>query len=193
MHQGLGEHGSGRGAIACDVVGLLRDFLDQFGADTLIRLLKIDFLGDGDAIVGDGRSAIGLVEHDIAALRTERDLDGVSELVETREHSLASFLVVCNDLCHCSSTYGYTVWSSTRCPKYADRQLPVITLGFRVLIGRLALSALECQHRPRYCAVGMKSVSITTSGRTHAHGNHPTVTHHRASPSTERLLRFCRR
>ena len=109
MDQGLGEHGSGRGAIACDVIGLLRDFLDQLGADALVRLFKVDLLGDGDAIVGDGRSTVGLVEHDIAALRAQRDLDCVGELVETREHSLASFLVVCNDLCHRSSTYGYTV------------------------------------------------------------------------------------
>ena len=38
--------------------------------------------GNGHAIVGDGRSAVGLVEHDIAALRTQGDLDGVGELVE---------------------------------------------------------------------------------------------------------------
>ena len=105
MHQGLGQHGCGGGAVACDVIGLLGDFLDQFGADTLIRIVQIDFLCDGNAIVGDGRSAVGLVKHHIAALRTKGDLDGVSELVETREHSLTSFVVICNHLCHCSSTY----------------------------------------------------------------------------------------
>ena len=109
VHQGLGQHGCGGGAVACNVIGLLGDFLDQFGTDTLIRIVQIDFLCDGNAIVGDGRSAVGLVKHHIAALRTKGYLDGVSELVETREHSLTSFVVICNHLCHCSSTYGYTV------------------------------------------------------------------------------------
>ena len=109
VHQGLGEHGCGGGTVASDVIGLLGDFLDQFGADALVRVVQVDFLGDGDTIVGDGRSAVGLVEDHVAALRTEGDLDGISELVEAREHSLTSFVVVCNDLCHCSSTYGYTV------------------------------------------------------------------------------------
>jgi hypothetical protein len=100
VHEGLGQHGGGGGSVARDVVGLLGDFLDQLGADALVRILKIDFLGDGDAIVGDGRCAIGLVEHHIAALRAQSDLHGVGELVETRKHALTSFLVVCNDLCH---------------------------------------------------------------------------------------------
>ena len=47
VHQGLGQHGCGGGAVACDVIGLLGDFLDQFGADTLIRIVQIDFLCDG--------------------------------------------------------------------------------------------------------------------------------------------------
>ena len=109
MHQRLGQHGGGGGAVASDIVGLLGDFLDQLGADALVRVIKVDFLGDGNAVVGDGRSAVGLVQNHVAALRAKGDLDGVGELVEAREHSLTRFVVVCNDLCHCSSTYGYTV------------------------------------------------------------------------------------
>ena len=109
VHQGLCKHSCGGGAVSSNIVGLLGDFLDQFGTDALVRVVQVDFLGDGNAIVGDGRSAVGLVENHVAALRTEGDLNGVSELVEAREHSLTSFVVVCNDLCHCSSTYGYTV------------------------------------------------------------------------------------
>ena len=109
MHQRLGQHGGGGGAVASDIVGLLGDFLDQLGADALVRVIKVDFLGDGNAVVGDGRGAVGLVQNHVAALRAKGDLDGVGELVEAREHSLTRFVVVCNDLCHCSSTYGYTV------------------------------------------------------------------------------------
>ncbi len=100
MNKGLGQHGGGGGAVAGDVVGLLGDFLDQLGADALVRILEIDLLGDGNTIISDGGSAIGLVQHHVATLGTQRDLDGVGELVEAREHSLTSFLVVRNDLCH---------------------------------------------------------------------------------------------
>ena len=159
VHEGLGQHGGGGGSVARDVVGLLGDFLDQLGADALVRILKIDFLGDGDAIVGDGRCAIGLVEHHIAALRAQSDLHGVGELVETRKHALTSFLVVCNDLCHgcVSSKWLHGTESHLGRGVAADRQLPAVTLTPRVLIGRLALSVPECQHIHEDCAVGLKS------------------------------------
>ncbi len=101
MDQGLSQHGSGGGAVARDVIGLLGDFLDQLGADALVRVVEVDLLGDGNAIVGDGRSAVGLVQHHVAALRSKGDLDGIGELVEAREHSLTSFVIIRNDLCHC--------------------------------------------------------------------------------------------
>ena len=136
VHEGLGQHGRGGGAVAGDVVGLLGDFLDQLGADALVRILKVDFLGDGHAIVGDGRGAVGLVQHDVAALRAQRDLDGVGELVQTREHSLASFLVVCNDLCHlCSSNMAV----ENVVPRQDARATPPA-----VSCRALSLSHLEC-------------------------------------------------
>src|SRR6267154_1935411 len=49
-------------AITRDVVGLLRNFLDELGADLLPRVLELDLLGDGDTIVGDGGSAPLLLE-----------------------------------------------------------------------------------------------------------------------------------
>ena len=78
---GPGEHGGGRRAVTGDVVGLLGDFLDELGADLLVGVLELDLLGDGDAVVGDRGGAPLLLEHDVAALRAERDLDGVGELV----------------------------------------------------------------------------------------------------------------
>ena len=75
------EHGGGGGAVAGDVVGLLGDFLDQLGADALVRVLEFDLLGDGDAVVRDRGGAPLLVEHDVAALRAEGDANGVGELV----------------------------------------------------------------------------------------------------------------
>jgi hypothetical protein len=42
-------------------------------------VLDLDLAGDRDAVVGDRRRAELLVEHDVAALRAERDLDRVGE------------------------------------------------------------------------------------------------------------------
>jgi hypothetical protein len=67
------QHGGGGGAVTGDVVGLLGDLLDQLGADVLVGVLELDLLGDGHAVVGDRGGAPLLLEHDVAALRAERD------------------------------------------------------------------------------------------------------------------------
>ena len=53
----LGQDGRGRRAVAGHVVGLLGDFLDQFGAELLVRVVEFDLLGDAHAVVGDGGRA----------------------------------------------------------------------------------------------------------------------------------------
>ena len=78
----LGEHGGGGGAVAGDVVGLGGDGLGQLGAEVLVRVVELDLAGDGDAVVGDGRAAELLVQHDVPAARAEGDLDRVGQLVD---------------------------------------------------------------------------------------------------------------
>src|SRR5262249_53756930 len=53
----------------------------------------LDLLGDGDAVLGDGRRAERLLEDDVAALGAERDLDGTGELADAAAHRLAGLLV----------------------------------------------------------------------------------------------------
>ena len=53
LDQRLGQHGRRRRAVTGHVVGLLRYFLDQLGADLLARVVELDLLGDADAVVGD--------------------------------------------------------------------------------------------------------------------------------------------
>jgi len=103
-NQGLGEDGRGGRTVTGDVVGLLGDLLDELGADLLVGVLELDLLGDGDTVVGDGRGAPLLVEHDVAALGAEGDLDGVSEGVQTPLHAAAGLLVKSNDLGHVGSS-----------------------------------------------------------------------------------------
>ena len=94
------EHGRGGGAVAGDVVGLLGDFLDQLGADLLVRVLEVDLLGDGDTVVRDRGRAPLLLEDDVAALRAEGDADGVGELVHPRFERAAGVLGVGDLLGH---------------------------------------------------------------------------------------------
>ena len=78
----LGQHGGGGGAVTGDVVGLGGDLLHELGAHVLERVVELDLAGDGHAVVGDGGGAELLLEHHVAALGAEGDLDGVGELVD---------------------------------------------------------------------------------------------------------------
>ena len=49
-----------------------------------MRVLQLDFLGDGDAVFGDGGRAEGFFEDDVAALGAERDFDRVGEMLTPR-------------------------------------------------------------------------------------------------------------
>src|SRR5205823_11319280 len=84
-----GQTGRGGGAVAGEVAGLDRDFLDHLGAHVLELVRELDLLGDGDAVLGDARRAERLVEDDVAALGAERHLDGVGENVDAAQHPLA--------------------------------------------------------------------------------------------------------
>ena len=53
----FGQDGGGGGAVAGDVAGLAGDFLDHLGAHVLVGVFEFDFLGDGDAVLGDGRAS----------------------------------------------------------------------------------------------------------------------------------------
>ena len=89
VHDRLGQHGGGGGAVAGDVVGLGGGLLQQLGAHVLRTVLELDLLGDGHAVVGDGRGAELLVERDVAALGAEGGLDRVGEDVDALLERLA--------------------------------------------------------------------------------------------------------
>src|SRR5207249_6552382 len=78
---GKGQDGGGGGAVAGDVAGLLGDGVDELGAHVLEGVGQVDFLADGDAVLGDGRAAEALVEDDVAPGRPEGNAHGVGQLV----------------------------------------------------------------------------------------------------------------
>src|SRR5436305_4472830 len=98
--QCLGEDGRRRRAVTGDVVGLLRDLLDQLGADPFVGVLELDLLRDGDTIVGHRGGPPLLVQDDVAALRAERHLDRVGELVHAPLERPTRLFIERDDLCH---------------------------------------------------------------------------------------------
>lgn len=98
-HDGLGQHGSGGGTVTGVVGGLGSDFLDQLGAHVFQLVLQFDFLGDGHAVLGHGRGAEATLQHDVAALGTQGDLDCVGQDVDAVDDLGACFIAENNLLC----------------------------------------------------------------------------------------------
>ena len=96
----LRQHGGGGGAVAGDVRGLARHFAHHLRAHVRQRILELDFLGDGHAVLGDGGRAEFLVEDDVAALRAEGHLDCVGQLVDAAKNRLSRLFAVNNLFCH---------------------------------------------------------------------------------------------
>src|SRR5712671_2007210 len=86
---GRGQHGRGGGSVAGSISRLGGHFAHHLGAHVFELVLKLDFLGDGNAVLGDAGCAERLVEHDVAALRAERHLDRVVENVHAAQHAIA--------------------------------------------------------------------------------------------------------
>ena len=76
---GLGEHGGGGGAIAGLVLGFGGHLQQQLGAEVFERIFEFDLLGNGDAVVHHIRSAELLLQHHIAALRSDGDLHRIGQ------------------------------------------------------------------------------------------------------------------
>jgi len=90
---GLGEDRGGRRAVAGEIRRLGRDFLHHLRAHVFDRISELDFLRDGDAVLGHGRGAELLVDDDVAALRTEGDLHRFGKLIDAALQRRASFRV----------------------------------------------------------------------------------------------------
>ena len=83
---------------------LLSGFLDELGAHVLVRVLQLDLLGDGDAVLGDGRAAPALVEDGVAAARPEGGADGAGQLADAGEQLLPGVVGV-GELLGCHRFY----------------------------------------------------------------------------------------
>ena len=97
---GLGEHGGRGGPVAGEIGGLGGHLLDHLGPHVLVGIRELDLLGHGHAVLRDGRAAELLGEHDVAAFRAERHLDGVGDDVDAAQERRAAFFIEQELLCH---------------------------------------------------------------------------------------------
>src|SRR5204863_1864921 len=74
--------GRRRGAVAGHIVGRRSNLAHELCALVLEDVLDLDLTSDRDTVVGDGRRAELLVEHDVPAFRAKSDLDRVGEDVD---------------------------------------------------------------------------------------------------------------
>ena len=65
-------------------------------AHVLHRILEVDFLGYGHAVLGDGGRTKLLLNYDVAALGTERRLHGVCQRVNAAQDRLTGIFTVQN-------------------------------------------------------------------------------------------------
>ena len=97
---GLREDCCCSGAVAGGVGSLRCDFAHHLRAGVLELVLQFDLFGDGDAVLRDRRRAEFLFDDDVAAFRSERHLDCVSEFVHAAKNRLACFFAVGNSFGH---------------------------------------------------------------------------------------------
>ena len=100
MDHGLSQQGSGGGAVTGHIVGLGGHLAHQLCAHVLKRVVQLDLLGDGHAVVGDQGRTERLIQHHVAALGTQRDLYGIGQLIDTGLQSLAGLVPALDDLRH---------------------------------------------------------------------------------------------
>ena len=99
-YDGLCQNGSGR----CSVTGLVAclgcHFFDQLCSEVLCGVCQLNLFGYCHTVFGDVRSAVFLVNHYIASLRTQRHFHCVSQLVNASLQRFTRLGIVCNILCH---------------------------------------------------------------------------------------------
>jgi len=97
---GLCQHGGGGGAVPGDVAGLAGHLAHHLGAHVLELVLQLDFLGDGDAVLGHGGRTEGFVYDNIPSLRAQGYFHGVRQLVYSLQNGIPGFLVKLYDFRH---------------------------------------------------------------------------------------------
>ncbi|MNI34806.1 hypothetical protein D3C73_888060 [compost metagenome] len=82
----LSQNGSGGSTVTSVIVGTGGNVFDQLRAHVFEAIFEFDFFGDGNAVLGDGRSAEALLDDHVTAFRAQGRFYCVSQDVDALEH-----------------------------------------------------------------------------------------------------------
>ncbi len=89
----LGQNGCGGGTVTGCITGLAGDLADHGCAHVFIGALQFDFLGDGNAILGNRGRAKFFVDNYVATFGAERRADRFGEGLNAGQESLTRFFI----------------------------------------------------------------------------------------------------
>jgi hypothetical protein len=87
------QHGSGCCAVTRLVRGLRGNFVDELRAHVFEAIFQIDFLAHRHAVLGDGRTAVGLVENDVVPGRAQGHGDHVGQFFHALKQTLSGLII----------------------------------------------------------------------------------------------------
>src|SRR5229473_3515226 len=96
----LSQYGGGGGAVTRNVRSLGSDFAHHLRTHVLHRIFQVDLFCNCHAVLGNRRRSKLLVDHDVATLGSQSDLDCIGELVDTAQNCRARLLAMNYLLCH---------------------------------------------------------------------------------------------
>ncbi len=98
----LREQRRRRRPVACQIGGLVGDLANELRAHVPVLVGELDLARDGHAVVGDRRRPGEPLEYDVAALGTERHLDGVGQCVDAVLQQSTRLVIEVQALAHWS-------------------------------------------------------------------------------------------
>ena len=110
------DRGSG-GTISSLIVSLTSNGLDELSSQVVVLVLEGDVLGYGNSILSDQRASVATLNNDVASLRTQSNLDSISELVDSSKHQGTGFSSEPHVLT--GSVVAYSILAPLKVPKAA--------------------------------------------------------------------------
>ena len=93
MNHSLCQKGCSSSTVTSNVVGLGSNLAHQLCAHVLKRILQLNIPGDGNAVIGNGRSTKLLVQNHVAALWTKSNLYCVCQCINALAQCTACFFI----------------------------------------------------------------------------------------------------
>src|SRR6056297_3492167 len=89
LDDGLGQHGSGGGAVAGFVIGARGNLFHHLSAHVLELVFQFDFLGDRNTVLGDAGRAERFFDDHVAAFGAQGNLHRVGKDIYATQHAVA--------------------------------------------------------------------------------------------------------